>query len=77
MALRPHCLDDVFETPADAEEAFAANLNVKAAFAKARAVFADQEKLLSQSPTICTASPAQAARSAFLEELELQPCYPE
>jgi len=69
MALPPHKLDDVFADIDNAERAFLADSDVKEAFAKARAQYLETKNLQDANPQLTGASPAQAARVAFLQTL--------
>lgn len=72
MALAPHWLDDIFEGTRQNEQRFSAHARVKAAFAAADAAFTEAQKNFKNNPGLMSASPAQAARQAFLESLGLQ-----
>jgi len=71
-ALRPHWLDDIFEDPSAAAEKFSAHERVAEAFEKAQKAFQSQKEAYEKNPQLVGPSPAQAARKAFLEALELQ-----
>lgn len=72
MALPPHWLDKVFETPEIAAEKLLRGQRVWKAFDEAKAAYERQKEALEENPKLIGASPAQAARQAFLESLELQ-----
>ncbi len=73
MALAPHKLDDVFAQINKAETAFLADADVKEAFAKAKAEYLETKNTIDANPGIMGASPAQAARVAFLQTLNNSP----
>lgn len=71
-ALPPHPLDAVFEkatTPRDVDNAILNNDLYKKAVASALKAKKEQEERFKKNPNLKDASPAQAARRAFLEVL--------
>jgi hypothetical protein len=67
-----HWLDDVFDDPDKAKDAFLAHPKAIAAFSAATRAYQDQVHFLKLNPGLKGPSPAQGARDKFLEELGLQ-----
>ncbi|MBS0207199.1 MAG: hypothetical protein JSS49_30350 [Planctomycetes bacterium] len=67
--MAPHWLDEVFEDPDKASSALVANARFKEAIAKAQAAYYEAQEVIRKNPGICGASPAQQARTAFLDSL--------
>lgn len=72
MALPPHWLDDVFERPETAVQKLLRGERLWRALEEAKDAYERQKQAFEQQPKLIGASPAQAARQAFLESLELQ-----
>lgn len=69
--MAPHWLDDVFKAPEHAVSALTANNRFKEAVSKAKAAFQEAEEFFKQNPKAVGGSPAQQARVAFLEAMNL------
>jgi len=67
--LAPHWLDAVFADPAKAKELFVANQRFEEAITKAQEAYAAMHGVLGMIPELYGPSPAQAARQAFLREI--------
>lgn len=65
--MAPHWLDDVFENPQNAPAALTLNSRFKEAIAKAQAAYYEAEAFHKKNPRAVGGSPAQSARTAFLE----------
>jgi len=69
--MSPHWLDEVFENGADgAESRITSSPQWKDALSKAQTAFDETKKMLDENPRVVGASPAQAARQAFIEALQ-------
>lgn len=69
MALAPAPLDEVFEHGVDSAE-FMDHKLIKRALNLANKAYLDRKVHIEKNPGICTGSPAQAARVAFLQVIE-------
>lgn len=69
--MAPHWLDEVFKAPDHIVPALTANDRFKQAVAKAKAASQEAEEFFKQNPKAVGGSPAQQARVAFLEAMNL------
>lgn len=69
--LPPHWLDGVFSSPSHAESKLIASDHFKKAIAKAQAAYKEGEEFQAKNPQAVGSSPAQKARVAFLEAINM------
>lgn len=72
MALPPHWLDEVFEFPDTSVKSFLKSDRLWRAFEKAKVAYEQQKEAIDKTPNLIGPSPAQSARQAFLDSLDLQ-----